>query len=293
MKNKIIDLLSKMFKKNKKYFKEFFKKVWDILFKPEILVLPGQLAFFILLSIVPIISIISFIAGMLGVTVENVASLLGQIFTSVNFDWIVPTLSNSIEFNFKYMVVLIVMFYIAAAGANSIIVASNQIYGIKQANYFKRRFKAMWMTLMLCMLYIFILVVPLLGNKIISSFKYFNLKVFIDPLLALVRGPITWVIIYLFLKSIYVMAPDKDVNIKGFNLGAMFTTIFWLLLTYVYSFWINNFASYATYYGSLSNIAILMLWLYWLCYIFVIGLCLNVKVENEELEKTGIIKEVN
>ena len=148
----------------------------------------------------------------------------------------------------------------------------------------------MWMTLLLCLLYIFILIVPLLGNKIISSFNYFDLKAIVDPILAIVRGPLTWIIIYLFVKSIYVMAPDKDVDIKGFNLGAMFTTLFWVILTYIYSLWINNFASYATYYGSLSNIAILMLWLYWLCYIFVIGLCLNVKVENNELEKTGIVK---
>ena len=263
MKNKIIDILSKIFKKNKKYFKDFFKKVWEILYKPETLILPGQLAFFIILSIVPIISIISFIAGMLGVTVENVAELLGQIFTSVNFDWIVPTLSNSTVFSFKY---------------------------IKQGSYIKRRFKAMWLTMLLCLLYIFILIVPLLGNKIISSFNYFDLKAIVDPILAIVRGPLTWIIIYFFVKSIYVMAPDKDVDIKGFNLGAMFTTIFWVILTYIYSLWINNFASYATYYGSLSNIAILMLWLYWLCYIFVIGLCLNVKVENNELEKTGIVK---
>ena len=68
------------------------------------------------------------------------------------------------------------MFYIAASGTNSIIISSNQIYGIKQGNYFTRRFKAMWMTLMLCLLYIFILIVPLLGNKILSSFNYFDIK---------------------------------------------------------------------------------------------------------------------
>ena len=287
--NKIIDLLSKIFKKNKKYFKDFFSKVWEILFKPETMILPGQLAFFVILSLVPIISIISWIAGLLGLTVETVAELLNQIFTSINFDWIIPTISNT-EFSIKHMLVLGVMFYIAAGGANSIIIASNQIYGIKQGNYITRRFKAIWMTLMLCILYIFVLIVPLLGNKIISSFNYFDLKIIIDPILAIIRGPITWVILYFFIKSIYVLAPDKDVNHKGFNLGAMFTTIFWVLLTYIYSAWINNFGSYATYYGSLSNIAVLMLWLYWLCYIFVIGMCLNVKVENEEMEKTGIVK---
>jgi len=146
------------------------------------------------------------------------------------------------------------------------------------------------MTLLLCVLYIFILLVPLLGNKIISSFNYFNLKAIIDPVLTIIRGPITWIIIYYFLKSIYVMAPDKEVEKKGLNLGAIFTTVFWLFGTYLYSAWINNFSAYDKYYGSLSNIAILMLWIYWLCYIFVIGLSLNVKVENEELEKTGFVK---
>ena len=287
--NRIVNLLSKIFKKPKKYFKDFFGKVWEILFKPETLILPGQLAFFVILSFIPLLSIVSWIGGLLGVTVESVAGILGQIFTSVNFDWIVPNLQTT-EISLKYIIILGVMFYIAAGGANSIIIASNQIYGIKQSNYIKRRIKAMWMTLMLCMLYIFVLLVPLLGNKIISSFNYFDLKIIIDPILAIVRGPISWLIVYFFVKSIYVMAPDKDVDYKGFNLGAMFTTVFWVILTYIYSAWINNFASYATYYGSLSNIAILMLWLYWLCFVFVIGLCLNVKVENEEFEKTGVIK---
>ena len=146
------------------------------------------------------------------------------------------------------------------------------------------------MTLLLCTLYIFVLLVPLLGNKIISSFNYFNIKEILDPILAIIRGPITWLIMYYFLKSIYVIAPDKEIDKKGINLGALFTTIFWLIGTYLYSYWINNFSSYDQFYGSLSTIAILMLWIYWLCYIFVIGLSLNVKVENEELEKTGVIK---
>ena len=268
--NKIVDLLSKIFRKPKKYIKDFFGKVWEILFKPETMILPGQLAFFLILSFVPLLSIITWIGGILGITVENVAELLGHIFTTIKFDWIIPTLESN-EISFRYIVVIIAMFYIAAGGANSIIIASNQIYGIEQSNYFKRRFKAMCLTSMLCILYIFVLIVPLLGNKIISSFNYFDLKSIIDPVFAVVRGPITWFIIYYFVKSIYIMAPDKDVNKKGFNLGAMFTTVSWVLLTYIYSAWINNFGSYATYYGSLSNIAVLMLWIYWLCYAFVIS----------------------
>lgn len=287
--NKIVEVLSKIFNKNTKYIKNFFGKVWEIIKKPYMMILPGQLAFFIILSAVPILSIITWIGSVLGVSVQTVTEILGKVFTSIKFDLIIPSVIGK-ELSLSFILVMLFMFYIASNGTHSIIIASDEIYGIKQRGYIKRRCKAILMTLLLCILYIFVLLVPLLGNKIISSFNYFNIKEILDPVLAIIRGPITWAVIYYFLKSIYVIAPDKEINKKGINLGALFTTIFWLVGTYLYSYWINNFSSYDQFYGSLSTIAILMLWIYWLCYIFVIGLSLNVKVENEEMEKTGIIK---
>lgn len=289
MKNKILDLLSKILNKNKNYLKKFFSKVWEIMFKPEILFLPGHLAFSVILSVVPILSIVTAIAASFGLTVQDISDFLSRIFSSIQFEVIIPNILEQ-PVTLKYISVICIMFYIASNGANSIIIASDQIYGIQQSNYLKRRLKAIFITMLLCILYIFVLIVPLLGNKIISSFDYFDLKNVINPILTIIRGPITWLIIYFFVKSIYVISPDREVHDKGFNIGALFTTVFWLVATYFYSGWINNFTMYDKYYGSLSGLAILMLWIYWLCYIFVIGLCLNVKVENGELEKTGIIK---
>ena len=292
MNKKKDNVISKLLSGNRKYFKDFFSKVWEIIVKPEMLFLPGDLAFSIMLSIVPIISIVSAISASFGLTVNDISEILGKIFTNIKFDLIIPNILEQ-PITLKYISVICIMFYVASNGATSIIIASNQIYGIKQSTYFKRKLKAIFMTMLLCILYIFVLLVPLLGNKIISSFDYFNIKNIINPILTIVRGPITWLIIYFFVKSIYVIAPDKEVDTRGINLGAIFTTLFWVLATYLYSGYINNFTAYDKYYGSLSGIAILMLWIYWLCFIFVIGLCLNVKVENNEMEKTGIIKEVN
>ena len=291
MKNKISNFIFKLFKVNKKKIQKFFSKVWKIILKPEMMILPGQLAFFVIISMVPIISIISWIGSLAGVSVEAVTEFLGQIFTSVKFDLIIPNLLGK-KMSIEFILVIFVTFVIASNGANSIIVASDQVYGIKQTNYLKRVLKSVTITLLLCILYIFVLIVPLLGNKIMLSFNYFNLKNIIDPVLTIVRGPVTWIIIYLFLKSIYVLAPDKEVSPKGLNLGALFSTILWVIATYLYSLWINNFNTYDMYYGSLSSLAILMLWIYLLCYIFVIGLSLNVSVENENnIKKERIINE--
>ena len=61
--NKIVNLLSRVFKKPKKYFKNFLGKVWEILFKPETLILPGRLAFFVILSLIPLLSLVTWIGG--------------------------------------------------------------------------------------------------------------------------------------------------------------------------------------------------------------------------------------
>ena len=59
------------------------------------------------------------------------------------------------------------------------------------------------------------------------------------------------------------------------NNGAWFTTISWFVLTRIYSYHLNNYSNYNLYYGSLSNILILLVWVYLLAYLFTIGLSLN------------------
>ena len=61
----------------------------------------------------------------------------------------------------------------------------------------------------------------------------------------------------------------------------------------MYSYYINHFANYALFYGGLANIVMLMLWVYFLAFIFVIGMALNQKEEISKLEKTGVIKTNN
>ena len=83
------------------------------------------------------------------------------------------------------------------------------------------------------------------------------------------------------------MAPDKKMPSRSVTGGAIFTTISWVLITMLYSYYINEYANYSVFYGSLANIVILMLWVYLLSYALVIGMAMNYR---EELEKTGIIE---
>ena len=60
------------------------------------------------------------------------------------------------------------------------------------------------------------------------------------------------------------MAPDKKIPSRNVTGGAIFTTFGWVVITDIYSYYISHYANYSVFYGSLANIIILMLWVYFL-----------------------------
>ena len=273
-------------KKRKRQIKKFFKDFWEVLWKPEMAVLPGQLAFFTILSLVPIITLIGYGASFFNLSIDSVIDALQANFSPGIVKMVAPIIGGE-ALDLNLLIVFAVMFYIASNGANSIIITSNEIYNISQPSWLKRRIKAIIITIILILLYLFILLVPVFGSKIIDAIDYFRIKSVITSVLASLQGPISWLIIFIFIKVIYALAPNKPLSSFKLNLGAAFTTFGWVVTTYVYSYYINHFASYDLFYAGLSNIAILMLWIYFLSYIFVIGMSLNYKATIDELEIIG------
>lgn len=269
--------------------RNFFRRFWEAFWRPEMLVLPGQISFFLFLSIIPTITLIGYVCTYLKLSNSLIDTLITNLLGS-NFSEILSPILTSTKSNPVFFITLGVGYFIASNGMASIIVASNTIYGIKDSGFFKRRFKAIIMELIIVLLLLFVLVVPLLGDSIIDILHLFNLdaattKSIVD-ILRFLKGPFSWVVIFIFIKVIYTMAPDRGIPSYSVNGGAIFTTVGWILFTKLYSYYIINYANYSLFYGSLANIVILMVWVYFLSYVFVIGMAMNY---HEELEKTGII----
>lgn len=271
-------------------FWDNFKKA---LFKPEMAILPGQLAYFFVLAIVPTITLITYEAALLNLSTDVIYDFIRSAFGTDIASMLLAT-SRSSEKGIGFFLVVIIGYFLASNGPASIIVTSNTIYGEKQEGFFKRRLKAFIMTFILVLLFIFMLIVPLFGTKIIELFNYVslnsNVSNNVSMVISFLQGPITWLIIYIFIKVIYTIAPNKKVRSKNVGYGALFTSVSWIIITYIYSYYINNIANYTTFYGGLANIVILMFWFYLLAYAFTIGIALNYRKEEKEMKKTGTIK---
>lgn len=255
------------------------KEFVNVLKKPEIRILPGNLAFFILLSIVPLITLVVFICSKLNITLDDISTIFEIILPSSVKELIVPNSNAPLNYS-NAIFFLIIGFFVSSNGANAIIIACNEIYKIKlKKNYFKRRIKAIFLTIILMVLFILMLVILAFGNMIveyITSLKIFEfLPTSFYSKFMLFKWPVSIVVIYILVKTIFLFSPDKKIGSKEVRKGAIFTTFGLILVTAIYAYYANNLAHYDIFYGGLSNIVVLMIWINMISYVLVIGIAIN------------------
>lgn len=267
----------------------FFK----IITKPEMEVLPGHLAFSFVLSIVPTLTILTYIASIFNFDLHFIRDFISQSFSQEFADMLLGV-NVAIHADWNFFLTLIIGYIIASNGAASVIASSNMIYGIKNSSFLKRRLKSLVMIFIIILLFVFLLIFSVFGNKIIEMLQLMDIseKIItnITLIISVLKGPVSWFIIFLFIKIIFTMAPDKKIQSNEVNKGAIFTTVGFILVTYIYSLYTTYFANYDVFYGNLASIVVLMIWLYLLSYIFTIGLALNYREEEISLEKTQKLK---
>lgn len=258
--------------------KRIIKRLWDIIGTEEMKILPGNLAFFIVLSAIPIITLLGIIASFFSVSVDTIIDFMNSTFPSEVSKLLVPFISGQ-GFDANIIMFMIIGFFLASNGAHSIIIASDTVFGIEPDDLLNRRVKSIFLTIILVNLFIFILVVLAFGNMIVLELLGLDALKMITPWLyevfILLKWPVAFILIFFTVKLLYTIAPDKKIPSKYMNRGAIFTTLCWIVVTAIYSFYVSHFSNYDIFYGALSNIIILMMWVYILSYILVVGIAIN------------------
>lgn len=282
MKNRVI--------KAKCGIKDFFKNFYKVLRKPNMVILPGNIAFYICLAIIPSLSLLSFGASILNLSTSVIYDFISHSFSSEIADLILGVNLNNIV-GFDFIITIVIGLYVASNGADAIILASNTIYNVQNKSWLKRRFKALGMMFIFVLLLLFMLIVPVFGSTIISLVEEVNMNPIITNRIVVIfdflQGPITWIIMFIIIKMLYSVAPDEKKNTRVVNYGAIFTTIMFIVGTKVYSIYVTNYASYTALYGGLANIIVLMIWIYFLSLIFTIGMALNYEKDELNMLKNG------
>lgn len=273
--------------------KKKFNNLISILKKNELRILPGNLSYSFVLSLIPIISLIVYFTTSYNLPNEIIGNFINESFPKGVVDLLEPVLYSSLSL--KSLMIMFIGIFVAMNGCGAIIIASDTVFELDVAPLYKRLIKSLVLVILLILLFSFIFVVPLLGRTIINligmatSFISDN-QTYIDKLYFILQVPVSLIIMFYIIKLVYIIAPDDKISSKSVNVGALFTTIMWLVFTIIFSYYINNIAEYDAIYGNLGNLIILLFYFYILAYIFVIGLCLNKRNSDKNIEKTNTIK---
>lgn len=276
----------------KRKIMKYFKKLFRILKKPEMEILPSNIAFNIILAIVPVLTITALIASSFDISMDMIEKLIIKIMPSEVSTTIIDVISGK-GFDKTVGISNLIAMFLASNGAYAIITASDTIYKTDNKDYIKKRVSSVVIISIIIILLLFLLIVPVFGENIINLMHKAKLLEYyigeITIIYNIIKWPLTLVFLYFNIKLIYTIAPTKKIKSKETTYGAVFTTIMWIVATAVFKLYLQYFARYDILYGNLSSIIILLVWCYVLSYIFVLGLAINAtKKEDEELFESTI-----
>ena len=272
--------------------KERIEKFYNLISRKELSILPGNLAYSFFLSIIPILTLIVYILTTFNLPMDTINNFLTETFPNSVVELLQPIFTS--ELTADSLMTIILGLIVVINGCNAIIIASNTIFNVPNAPLMQRIVKSLILAICIILLFAFMFMVPLLGKSILTRIGSFtnifnNYDKLVRILYIILQVPVSLLVVFFLIKVVYTIAPDERIPSKYTSKGAFFTAVSWLVITAIYSYYINNIARYDIVYGNLANIVMLLLWFYILAYIFVIGLCLNKNKTEKGIEQTNRI----
>ena len=261
----------------KKRIKNFLHYLYISIKRPEMEVLPGNLAFFFMMMIIPMLTIIGIVISNIDVGKASVYDALVTNFPP-NIASMIISISGDSSSSIGLWALFITSLLLASNGTYSMIVTSNSIYGIKKSNYFLNKVKSIVLMLVLVVLFVILLFVPIFNNKL---FEFIGSLTKTDiatnayvSLYHILKYPVTFLLVFIFIKILYKFSPS-DKKKRRTSYGAIFASVLLVIFTWGYSYYLEFFSDFENYYGGISNILCLMIYLNIISYVFVLGMSLN------------------
>jgi len=173
----------------------------------------------------------------------------------------------------------------------SLIFSINTIYGTNEGNLLKRLGFSLLLTAAFIILNILSIILLLFGHYIGKViFEYLGSPDTFIRIWDYLRYEFSVLILLFIFIILYKTIPRKKLKLGDVFPGAALATILWLILSSAFSFFMNRFFRFASIYGGIAGIILLIMWLYWAMHIILIGAVINVINSQLQFRKIKIKK---
>lgn len=234
----------------------------------------AQSAYFFMLCMIPIILLLLTLVRYTPVTKADVMAAVIQVFPS-SVDSLITSIVNQVYNQSMSIIPITVIVALWSAGKGVLAMSSglNCIYNCQETrNYVYLRIRATLYTVMFLIVIIFLLVLSVFGNTLnifISNHVVF-MKKMADWLIEM-RTIIMPITLMIFSILIYKFLPNRKDKVKKQIPGAIFAAVGWMIISWIFSVYVDVFQGFSDMYGSLTTIVLIMLWMYFCMYTILLG----------------------
>ena len=276
-----------------KRLKEIYQKILNMtadVTEDHVGAYAAQSAYFFMLCMIPIILLLITMVQYTPVTKADVMTAVIQVFpTSV--DSMITSIVNQVYNQSSGIIPITVVVALWSAGKGVLAMTSglNCVYKCNETrNYIFLRFRATIYTVMFILVIIFLLVLSVFGNtlNIFIAAHVPILKNLADRLIAM-RTIITPIVLMVFCLLIYKFLPNRKDKLRKQLPGAVFAAIGWMIVSWIFSVYVDIFKGFSDMYGSLTTIVLIMLWMYFCMYCILLGGELNMMMYDKVFTGEG------
>ncbi len=244
-------------------------------------------AYFLFLSIVPMLILLCTIIPYTTLTQENLMSAVLDICPDMMEPLAVSLISEVYDKSMGLLsVAALTTLWSAGKG---VLALTRGLNGVNQVedhrNFFVVRLMSIFYTVIMLVILILSLFGMVFGDQIVELLLHrFPKTQGIVSFLMNFRFLAVWAVLTMLFAAVYAYVPDKKLKLKEQLPGATFSAVGWSIFSWGFSLYASRSESY-TMYGSLSLIVIVMFWLYICVYILLLGAYVNqwYLMRNEEV----------
>ena len=235
-------------------------------------------AFFVFLSIVPMMIIVCSMLAWLDLSPE-VFFFLGQSIMPVESVELLRGVANEFKDHMLTTISLsaFITLWLAGNGVSALSYGLNSVHHVvDKKNFVVLRIMSSIYTIIFILMLSISLGILVMGNRINEM-----LETFIPPyhfaiaFIMRFRFLFVWVFLVIMFQVLYTVLPSVKVRYKMQFPGAMFASMCWSVISWVFSKYIDQFDGFA-FYGSFSTTVVTMAWLYFCMYAVLLGAQINI-----------------
>ncbi len=245
----------------------------------------AQMAFFYLLSIVPLIIVFSQLLDVFSISTELIEELLKQYAGGVIGDSVSGWLEGSGSVTTNIVLIATVLWSSSRAQFAMTRITNYTLTAGRSTGkgYFQERFRSIVTILITIFSLAFALIVIVFGEKILyvvlSGLEVMlNVKYEVDNVWMGLRWVFAFALYFLMVTLNYYIIPTERGRIREVLPGSIFASAGMLIVTLIYSQYTNYALSAGNYnilYGSLASIVALLFWFYFIAWVQCLGVLFN------------------